>query len=248
MSEPEPVSTRIGLIVPSSNRLTEPQMRRYLPSGVEVHVTRLRMTGPHHVPLAELLPRIEEATGALDDAHCDAIVFNCTASSMEAGLAGEERVLATMRAATQAAVATTATATLAALRALGMRRVALFSPYVAETHAHEVAFLAEAGVEVVGGECLGLRGGDEYLQVQPSEWLQRVVQATPPAAEGVFLSCTNIHAPPVIEPLERALERPVVASNQAVLWHALRACCVHTRVTGLGRLFELDREPATIAI
>ena len=36
---------RIGLIIPSSNRLTEPQFNRYAPSGVDTHVTRLRMTG-----------------------------------------------------------------------------------------------------------------------------------------------------------------------------------------------------------
>ena len=88
---------QLGLIIPSSNRLTEPQMRRYSPAGVEVHVTRLRMTGASHIPLAELVPRIVEATQALDDARCDVIVFHCTASSMEAGLAGERLVLDSMR-------------------------------------------------------------------------------------------------------------------------------------------------------
>src|SRR5919197_4942029 len=87
-----PVRARIGLIVPSSNRITEPQMRQYAPAGVEVHVTRLRMTGASHVPLADLMPRIIDATAALDDARCDVIVFHCTASSMEAGLSGERRV------------------------------------------------------------------------------------------------------------------------------------------------------------
>src|SRR5919197_3197319 len=90
-----PVRARIGLIIPSSNRLTEPQMRRYAPAGVEVHVTRLRMTGASHVPLAELMPRVVEAVAALDDARCDVIVFHCTAGSMEAGLAGARPILET---------------------------------------------------------------------------------------------------------------------------------------------------------
>jgi maleate isomerase len=243
MLEPEPVHTRIGLIVPSANRLTEPHMRRYAPKGVEVHVTRLRMTGRHHVSLVDLLPRIEDATGALDDAGCDVIVFHCTASSMEAGLAGEEQVLAIMRGATRASVATTATATLAALRALELRHIAMFSPYVAETHAHEASFLAEAGVAVVGGQCLGLEGADKFVAVSPSEWYQLAVRATPPAADGVFLSCTTIHAPPVIAPLEQALARPVVTSNQAVLWYALRTNGVEERVAGLGRLLQVVGEP-----
>src|ERR1051326_5153249 len=70
---------RVGLIIPSSNRLTEPHMHHYAPAGVQVHVTRLRMTGPHHVGLDQLMPRIVESTGALADARCDVIVFHCTA-------------------------------------------------------------------------------------------------------------------------------------------------------------------------
>jgi maleate isomerase len=244
MLESVSVHARIGLIVPSANRLTEPHMRQYAPKGVEVHVTRLRMTGRHHVPLVDLLPLIEDATGALDDAGCQVIVFHCTASSMEAGLAGEEMVLDTMRTATPALVATTATATLAALRTLRLGRIALFSPYLAETHAHEASFLGEAGVEVVGGQCLGLEGADEFVSVSPSEWYQLAVRGTPPAADGVFLSCTTIQAPPVIAPLEQTLARPVVTSNQAVLWYALRKCGVDDRVEGLGRLLDVASDPA----
>jgi maleate isomerase len=237
------VEARIGLIIPSSNRLTEPQMHRYPPPGVEVHVTRLRMTGASHVPLPELVPRIVDATQALADARCDAIVFHCTASSMEAGLAGERLVLAAMREVTDAAVATTASATLAALRALGLRRIVLFSPYVAATHAHEVEFLLEAGIEVVGGRCLGLSGSDEYVAVTPAEWLELAAEETPADADGVFMSCTNIHSPQVIAPLEARLDKPVVTSNQAVLWHVLRLCGVRAVVPELGRLLAAQAQP-----
>ncbi len=36
---------RIGLIIPSGNRLTEPQFNQYAPPGTGIYVTRLRMTG-----------------------------------------------------------------------------------------------------------------------------------------------------------------------------------------------------------
>jgi maleate isomerase len=232
------VDLRIGLIIPSVNRLTEPQMRKFAPDGVEVHVTRLRMTGASHVPLVELLPYIREATLALDDAGCDAIVFHCTAASMEAGLDGERQVLDTMRSVTGAHIATTATATVAALRAINARRIALFSPYVAATHQHEIDFLAEAGVEVIGGRCLGFENGKDFIRVTPEEWLRMAEAETSAEADGVFLSCTNIRAPEIIEPLERALQRPVVSSNQAVLWYALRACGSQGEVQQLGALLR----------
>jgi maleate isomerase len=58
-------------------------------------------------------------------------------------------------------------------------------------------------------------------------------------AHGVFLSCTNIRVPEIIEPLERALQRPVVTSNQAVLWYALRACGSAREVQRLGALLRM---------
>jgi len=73
--------------------MVEQEMVRYVPAGVQAHVARLRMTGRHHVPLADLLPRIEEAARTLTDARCDVIAFHCTAASTEAGLEGEERAL-----------------------------------------------------------------------------------------------------------------------------------------------------------
>ena len=46
--------TSIGLIIPSGNRLTEPQFNPYVPSNVGIHVTRLCMTGKFRKPLGEL--------------------------------------------------------------------------------------------------------------------------------------------------------------------------------------------------
>ena len=38
------VSARIGLIIPSSNRMVEQEMVRFAPAGVQMHIARLRMT------------------------------------------------------------------------------------------------------------------------------------------------------------------------------------------------------------
>src|SRR5437773_7429254 len=56
---------RIGLIIPSSNRLTEPQFHAYAPPGVGIHVTRLRMTGKWRKPFSELKGPLAEAAAAI---------------------------------------------------------------------------------------------------------------------------------------------------------------------------------------
>jgi hypothetical protein len=49
MTAYEPIipRARIGFIIPSSNRMVEPQMQRYTPAGVMPHFTRIGMTNRH---------------------------------------------------------------------------------------------------------------------------------------------------------------------------------------------------------
>ena len=54
------VTTRVGLIIPSSNRMVEQEMVPAFAPSVQAHVKRLRMTGANHCALDRLLPRIEE--------------------------------------------------------------------------------------------------------------------------------------------------------------------------------------------
>ena len=61
------MTARIGLIIPSSNRMVEQEMVRHMPPGVQAHVMRLRMTGAHQVAFDRLLPRVEEAAETLVD-------------------------------------------------------------------------------------------------------------------------------------------------------------------------------------
>src|ERR1700691_5414228 len=56
---------RIGLMIPSSNRMVEQEMVRHVPPGVVAHVARLRMTGAHNVALDRLVPRVEETAATL---------------------------------------------------------------------------------------------------------------------------------------------------------------------------------------
>ena len=75
-------TARIGLIIPSVNRLSEPQFMHFAPPGLGIHVTRARIAGKWRKPVTELAPIIAEAAGALSDSSPDLIVYHCTDSSM----------------------------------------------------------------------------------------------------------------------------------------------------------------------
>ncbi len=234
--QPDPVRARYGLIVPSSNRMAEPHAARYTPPGMASHVTRLRMTGEHFMPLDELLPKVAEAALLLADAKCDPVVFHCTANSMAEGLAGEKRIAKSITDATGGKATTTAAATMAALGQLGAKRIVLVSPYTRKNHQHELEFMEEAGIEVVGERNLGLKGSDAYCGMPPEDWLATLTDMQDDRADIYFASCANIRAIEIIEEMEARLGRPVVTSNQLVIWHALRLAGITDTLPGLGRL------------
>jgi maleate isomerase len=234
------MTTRVGLIIPSSNRMVEQEMVHAFPDGVRPHVTRLRMTGDNRMGHDQLIPRVEDATRALADAKCDVIAFHCTANSMEEGASGEQRILAAVGSAGARHATTTATAIRRALDALGARRIVLVTPYSQEVTDHEAEFLNDAGYEVIYAKGYALAGSDAYCSTPPSVWRDRVLEAANPQADVYFLSCANISVFSIIEELERRLGRPVITSNQTVIWDALVRLGWRDRRGCPGRLFETD--------
>lgn len=209
---------RVGLIIPSSNRMVEQEMVHHYPDGVVVHVNRLRMTGAQKTPLDKLMPRLHEAAAALVDAKCEVVTFHCTANSTDEGTDGEARILAALKEAGAEKASSTATAVRRALDRLAARRIVLVTPYSQVVTDHEAEFFAELGVEVLTAKGHDLPGSDAYCAASPSFWRDKAIEARQARADLYFLSCANISAFKVIDELEARMERPVISSNQVVVW------------------------------
>src|SRR5262245_40639177 len=183
---------RVGLIIPSSNRMVEQEMARHFPAGVQVHIARLRMTGAHRTTLEQTLPRVEEATRTLTDARCEVVSFHCTANSTADGLDGEQRLLAAVKAGGATKASTTATALRSAFDALSAQRIVLITPYSQHVTDEEAEFLRAAGLEVLQAKGFALAGSDAYCSTPAQFWREQLLKAARPEADAYFLSCANI--------------------------------------------------------
>ncbi len=141
---------------------------------------------------------------------------------MDGGKEGEEQILATLAQAGAPRATTTITAIQRAFDALDARRIVLITPYSADTTEHEAEFLRQAGYDVLSAKGFALAGSDAYCAAPPQFWRDRAIEAAHPDADAYLISCANISVFGVIRELEARLERPVVTSNQAVIWDALR--------------------------
>ena len=232
-----PIPLSIGLIIPSGNRLTEPQFNTYLPAGIGAHVTRLRMTGKFRKPLAELKRPLIEAAEALSDIKPSVIVFHCTANSMESGLAHEKAIVDIIEQASSCPTITTAQALTQAFDHVGIKKMVLISPYVQATNQLEVNYLSETGYTVLHEKGLALES-QAYSTITPEEWKKVVKENLRADADGYFLSCTNTRMIEAVVDLENELGKPVVNSNQATIWACLKKLGIKHKDPRLGRLFN----------
>jgi maleate isomerase len=140
-----------------------------------------------------------------------------------------------MAGATSAPVTTTATAIREALDILSVRSFGLVTPYSQAVTEHEAVYFTDAGYRVAACTALDLAGSDAYCGAPPSLWEETLLAAQRADADGYLLSCANISCFSVIDRAEAGLKKPLITSNQSVLWALLRAAQA-TRPQGLGTL------------
>jgi len=229
-------TTRLGVLVPSGNSVAETELRAMLPDNVTMLTTRLALRGSSEPELLAMLTDLDHAASLLGHAEPDLIAFHCTAvSTFAPHLAGEIRDR--ISAATGRQAIATADAILAAFRVLAAKRVLLVTPYIEPVHQREIAFLADHGLVVTGGGCLGVDTNTEMARIAPDTISMQVWDAAgKAAADACFISCTAIRSAGLIANLEASLGMPVITSNQVLVWHALRTLGVDQRVAGFGRL------------
>jgi maleate isomerase len=232
---------KLGLILPSSNTSVEPDLHRVLPEHVSLHASRIWVVNVTHDDLEAMNIDTEIAARYLGSAEVDAIAYACTSGSFIGGPGYDQELLARITAEARGVPSVgTSPAMVEALRAVGVRRVSVVTPYTDEINEGLTTFLTVHGFNVLSMAGQQIVPNVEIGAQTPETILAFAKANLDPAADGLFLSCTNWRAMEVAEQLEREIGKPVVTSNQATLWAALHALNVATWVDGYGRLL---REP-----
>ena len=234
-------SPTLGLVVLQAEETIEDEFRDYLRDrSVILHHTRIPSgEAVTHDTLTAMEADLGAAIGLFPvGANFDVIGYACTSAS---SVIGEDRVASLITSARPGVRPTNpATAAKAGLRALGIQRIAVLTPYnVAVTG--DIVKMFEVG----GFDVAGVTTFDEEVEANVARITsQSILEAAVVAGEGsdteaVFISCTNLRCAGMIAAAEERLGKPVLSSNLSLLWHMLTLAEIETKEIAESRLLGL---------
>jgi maleate isomerase len=210
---------RVGLIALSTDLTSERDAAQLLPpAGIAMHTTRVAFENPTTPEsLRRMQPLLADAARLiLPGIPLAAIWYSCTAASAILGDAAVDEAVSAGRPGVP--VVTPPAAAVDAFARLGVRRIAVLTPYLPETAEGLTRYFRARGLEVVAATSLGLEDDRDMARVAGASIRAAAASADRPEAEALFVSCTALPAVAQVAAIEEALGKPVVTSNQASLW------------------------------
>ena len=229
---------KIGYVLLATEQTVQDDVIKLQPPGVGIHFTRAAIadsiTNESLSAQAELLA--DCAASLLPDGSLDVICYACTSGSL---VIGEERVFAELnRGAADAKATSLISGVIRALKTLQAQRIVIATPYLDEVNRREADYLEQAGFEVLSICGLNLEKDSDMVRVAPDYITEFALAQDHPDADAIFVSCGALRTLDVVAEIEARAGKPVVCSNQAMIWDCLRLAGIDDRFEGYGRLLE----------
>jgi maleate isomerase len=210
---------RVGLIVPSSNTVMEPDFHRHLGHAGIVSTARIFLESVTREAETRMLEQdLPKAAELIRTTAPDVVVFGCTSAGSLGSLAHDRAIGERIEKLSAARAITVLQAVVSQLRSIGPKKLAVFTPYIEDLTSSVASSVAEAAFPPIKAAGMGIQVNLEIGRVTPEAIIAFVeTQIAGCAPDCVFLSCTNWRAIEAIEPLKKKLGIPVVSSNQSAI-------------------------------
>lgn len=246
-------SSRIGLIVPSSNTTMETELPELFRRQSEAtghrytfHSARAGMKKVNREELAAMVGKAADCAEAVSDADVDVIAYACLVAVMAQGPNAHVESEATIARAAEnnghpAEVTSSAGALVRTLQEMGAQRIAMVTPYVPALTQLVSEYIEGAGIEVVDSVSLSVDNNLEVGRLDPQQLPGIAEKLNRDGVDAVILSaCVQMPSLAAVQTAEDLLGVPVITAAVATTYEILKALGHTPAITGAGRLLAGD--------
>jgi arylmalonate decarboxylase len=228
---------RIGFIVPTVVELKAHDFYRMAPEGVGMVAVTCNIEGWSKDQYDAALATVDNAAQYLASRNVDFILHCGAPLVLTRGKGFDLELIERMRKVSGKPCSTSVRAAMDAMTHLGIKKVALATPYPPALNQQTAEFLEAYGFDVVHQATMDVPF--KALQdVAPAAIYRFAVQVAreAPQADGLYMPCPQWSVCEVIDVVERDTGKPIVAGATGEFWAAFHALGIRDRIEGWGKL------------
>ena len=233
------LNPRIGLIALASDFMIEKDFMSIIKDkDIDFFVNRIEIYNP--LTSKNLIKMSEKVTAVTKDIlpnqKIDCVVYGCTSGTIAAGYDSIEKKVKLAK--PEAKVTTPSTAAVKALKKLKIKKIAVFTPYIKDLNNDVIEFFKKENFSITSNSYFDIKNDIDIGKVDPEYLFEVLSQMDLKDADALFVSCTALPVLQLIDKLEKKLNKPVLSSNQALIWDTLENIGKNFSINGFGKLFS----------
>ncbi len=248
ISSTDSLATRakVGVVVPATNTVVQPEMEAMRPSGVTNHVTRMLLPPRPYDDQSAYKKALETEKGHLEEALelvmlCEPHVvahghsIHSFRGNAQTALAEEKR----LESLCGVPFITPSRAVLAGLEAFGdIKRIAILTPYWPPADDMIAAFFRSCGYDVVNTHGMKSTGPTAVARFTTAQIMEGFDEVDDERAQALIHVGTNLPVSALTPSIEAKHAKPLIGVNVATYWLALRRLGIQDKIPNMGILAE----------
>jgi len=231
---------RVGLIALSTDFTIEQDFRNvFYNQPVNLYVNRIPFNNPmtqeNYLKMRDILPSIVE--NILPGETINTIAYGCTSGTIAIGENVITKKINEVK--KKCYVTTPITAALKAFKSLSLNKIAVLTPYPELVNKTIFNFLTTHNIEITSFSSYNIDSDLDVGRIRKETILKTIQSIDHSDADSIFISCTAMPVLNIIEDIENFVSKPVLSSNQVIIWDCLRSVKINSSISGYGQLFKL---------
>ena len=164
------------------------------------------------------------------------VAYGCTSGTIAIG---EDKVKEEIQLAKpECYVTTPITSAIKAFKLMNIKKIAVFTPYPESVNKTIYEYFSKKSIDILSFGTFNLELDSDFAKIDPKYLSETLIKLDISRADALFISCTALPALEIINEVEKKINKPVLSSNQTLIWDTIRSVGYKSSIEGYGQLFK----------